>query len=205
MSLNGEPAGVAPGWAETWMRERGALLEGHFLLSSGLHSDRYLEKFRLLEDPARAEEALRLLLEPWLRGAEPVAACLGPLTGGAFMAWAAARLLGTRFLFAEREAGRLSLRRGFRLEPDEPVLVTEDVLTTGGSARETLELVHQAGARPLALVVLADRRAPDVQDLGVPVRALWSLPLGAWPPRTCPLCLAGTPLTERGSRRLAGP
>lgn len=194
--------GLAPDWAETWMRESAALLEGHFLLSSGLHSDRYLEKFRLLEDPRKTEEALRLLLRPWLAGGEPVSACLGPMTGGAFLAWEAARLLGTRFLFAEREEGRLTFRRDFRLTPGEPVLVTEDVLTTGGSAQEVLELAARMGARVVALVVLADRRPPDAPDLGVPVRALWRRPLDAWVPRSCPLCLQGQPLTERGSRRL---
>ena len=176
------------------IEETGALLEGHFRLASGLHSDRYLEKFNLLQWPGRTAEACRPLAE----AARPLApsAVVGPTTGGAILAYEIARQLGLRGIIAERNEdgpGR-AIRRGFRLERGEPVLVADDVLTSGGSVRDTIEAVREAGGEPVAVAVLADRSGGRAR-FGVPLYAAIALDLAAYEPASCPLCADGAALT----------
>jgi orotate phosphoribosyltransferase len=181
--------------------ERGALLEGHFLLSSGLHSSRYLQCARVLMDPPLATRLgadLADRLRPHLAGIRP-AAVVAPALGGVLVAHEVARALGCPGLFTERQDGAMTLRRGFALAAGEPVVVVEDVVTTGGSTREVMEAVRGAGARVLAVGSLVDRSAGAV-DLGVPREALLSLEVASWPAGSCPLCAAGSKAEKPGSR-----
>ena len=177
--------------------DTGALLSGHFRLSSGLHSDRYLQCARLLMWPDRAEAAGGALAGK-LREFSP-RAIVSPALGGIVIGHETARALAVPFLFAERRDGAFGLRRGFRLEEGEPVAVVEDVFTTGKSTGEVIALVEAAGARAVAAGSIVDRGlAPGA--LGIPARSLLSLPVPAWPETDCPLCRDGAPLDTPGSR-----
>jgi orotate phosphoribosyltransferase len=174
-----------------------ALLEGHFRLSSGLHSDRYLQCARLLMWPARAEAAGRDLAH---RIAEfRPGLIVSPAMGGVVIGHETARALGIPFLFAERVDGSFALRRGFRLERGDAVAVVEDVFTTGKSTREVVELCSAAGARIVAAGSIVDRGLPE-GALPVASRSLLSLSIPAWPENECPLCREGKPVETPGSR-----
>ncbi|HNQ34794.1 MAG TPA: orotate phosphoribosyltransferase [bacterium] len=178
--------------------ETGALLSGHFLLSSGLHSDRYLQAALVLQAPGHALAFGRELAGRFR--SEPVTAVVGPALGGIVIAFAtAAGLPGTRALFTERENGRFTLRRGFSLGPEDRVLVIEDIITTGGSTREVIELVAASGARVVGVGAIAERGAVPV-DFGVRKETLLRLVIESHPPETCPLCRQGLPLVKPGSR-----
>jgi orotate phosphoribosyltransferase len=182
-------------------REREALLEGHFLLSSGLHSPRYLQCARVLMDPELASRLGRALAEalgPCLSGAGP-RAVVAPALGGVLVAHEVARAFGCRGLFTERLDGEMVLRRGFRLEPGEPVVVVEDVITTGGSTREVMGAVRRAGARVLAVGSLVDRSG-GAADLGVPRASLLEMEVPTYPASECPLCAQGSRPEKPGSR-----
>jgi len=181
-------------------RERAALLEGHFLLSSGLHSPRYLQCARVLMDPVLASRLgaqLAEALRPLLPG--PPGAVVAPALGGVLVAHEVARALGCRGLFTERQDGRMTLRRGFGLEPGEPVVVVEDVITTGGSTREVMQAVASLGATVVAVGSLVDRSGGGV-DLGVPRRSLLTLEVPTWTAAECPLCAQGSRPEKPGSR-----
>lgn len=177
----------------------GAMLTGHFLLSSGRHSDRYFQCARVLQYPYFGE----LLCRELVRRLEvrEVDAVIGPALGGIIVSYEVARALGVKSLFAERENGFLTLRRGFSLSPGEKVLVVEDVVTTGGSVRELLEVVRQAGAEIAGVAALVDRSNGTV-DFGLPFWALLTLPAVSYLPQECPLCRQGEPLVKPGSRPL---
>jgi len=177
--------------------DTGALLEGHFRLSSGLHSARYLQCARLLQWPERAEAAGRDLAER-LRpsGARVVVA---PALGGLIIGHETARALGTPFVFVERHDGTFALRRGFRFEPGETAAIVEDVFTTGKSTREAIAAVEAAGARVVAAGSIVDRGLPP-GALPVQFQSLLPLSVPAWPPEECPLCREGVPLDTPGSR-----
>jgi orotate phosphoribosyltransferase len=182
-------------------RERGALLEGHFLLTSGLHSRQYLQCARVLMDPALATRLggelaarLRALLEN-----ERPTAVVAPALGGVIVSHEVARGLGCRALFTERQDGSMTLRRGFAIEAGEPVLVVEDVITTGGSTREVMDAVRGRGGRVLAAGSLVDR-SDGVVELGVPRASLLSLAVEAYSPHACPLCEKGGKPEKPGSR-----
>jgi orotate phosphoribosyltransferase len=185
--------------------ETGALLRGHFKLSSGLHSDRYLQCARVLMWPARAG-ALGTALAARLAPFSP-AVVVSPAMGGVIIGHEVGRALSVRAIFTERMDGVFSLRRGFSLEAGERIAVIEDVVTTGKSTREVLAVLNAAGAVPVACGAIVDRRAAaekaDAVD-GVPFRALLSLDVPAWDPAACPLCANGEALTAPGSRYLAG-
>jgi orotate phosphoribosyltransferase len=181
--------------------ERGALLQGHFLLSSGLHSPRYLQCARVLMDPGLASRLgaeLAARLVPLL-GAKPVGAVVAPALGGVLVAHEVARALGCRGLFTERQDGAMALRRGFALERGEDVVVVEDVITTGGSTREVMDAVAARGARVAAVGSLVDRSGGTV-DLGVPRSSLLALEVPTWPADACPLCAQGSKPEKPGSR-----
>jgi orotate phosphoribosyltransferase len=182
-------------------RERGALLEGHFLLSSGLHSSLYLQCARVLMDPELATRLgadLATKLEPLLAGARPKAV-VAPALGGVLVAHEVARAFSCRGLFTERQDGVMTLRRGFTLGAGEPAVVVEDVITTGGSTREVLECVRARGARVLAVGSLVDRSAGRV-ELGLSRTSLLELDVPTWEASSCPLCEKGSRPEKPGSR-----
>lgn len=181
----------------TLFREANALLEGHFLLTSGLHSGHYFEKFALLQHPRKTEALCKALADRFQE--DGVQVVVGPAVGGILLAHEVGKHLGTRAIFTEREAGRMALRRGFAIAPGERVLVVEDVVTTGGSVREVLDVVTAVGGEVVGVALLVDRSGGTV-DFGVPVEALLTLKVEAYPPDQCPLCRDGLPLTSRGSR-----
>jgi len=175
---------------------RGALLEGHFRLSSGRHSARFVQKFRMLEDPRLVEEVASAIAER-ARALEPTVV-VSAAVGGIVLGYEVARQLGTLAIFVEKEAGVPTLRRGFRLGPNERALVVEDVVTTGLSVREVIEVVRASGAA-VAGVALAVRREPV--DFGLPTIALLDIPVESYDASECPLCARGVPLSDPGSRR----
>ncbi len=178
-------------------RRVGALLEGHFRLTSGLHSPGYLQCALVLQHPHEAERCGALLADR-VRGlgAETV---LSPALGGIVIGHEVARALGVRAIFAERQDGKLTLRRGFTISPGEKVLVVEDVVTTGGSTRETIDVARAAGAVVVGAASIIDRSGGD-QSLDVPYHALATVALPTYQPESCPLCAAGSPVVKPGSR-----
>jgi orotate phosphoribosyltransferase len=178
-------------------REYSALLEGHFILSSGLHSNRYIQCALVLQHP-RVAEQLCVELGPKLGelGAKTVVA---PALGGVIVGHEVARALGLRALFTERQNGEMTLRRGFNLEQGEPVLVVEDVITTGKSTRETANCVEDAGGKVVGIGALVDRSGGKV-EFDVPKAALVTLDVKTWEPDNCPLCREGKPAVKPGSR-----
>ncbi|HEY7648562.1 MAG TPA: orotate phosphoribosyltransferase [Methylomirabilota bacterium] len=175
----------------------GALLRGHFRLTSGLHSDVYLQSALVLqfpEDAARLGAALAAALRD--TGARTV---LAPAVGGILVAHEVARAMGMRALFAERENGVMTLRRGFALSTGEPCLVVEDVITTGGSTREVMECVENAGGVVVGVGALIDRSGGAAR-FPVKQAALATVRATTWKPEDCPLCKAGTPAVKPGSR-----
>ena len=179
-------------------KRTGALLEGHFVLTSGLHGERYLQCALVLQHPAEAEAFGRAIAEQFRQeGVETVAA---PAIGGIIIGYEVARALGARSLWTERESGHMTLRRGFTIRPGERVLVVEDVITTGGSTRETIAALEDAGAHVLAAASIMDRSGGRA-DVGVPRVALATLDVPAHAPAACPLCAQGVPAVKPGSRK----
>ena len=199
---------------EELFRRSGALTEGHFQLKSGRHSERYLEKFLVLQDPAATSELCGYWAAAWRRpdGRPTVDVVAGPTTGGVILAFETARHLGVRGIFAEEVVGadgekRRALRRGFRIEPGERVLLVDDILTTGGSLLAMLPAVEAAGGEILGCHVLVDRSgglatltSPETGRV-YPLSALWTLDVPTYEPgpATCPRCQDGTPLDTPGS------
>ncbi|MBI2860861.1 MAG: orotate phosphoribosyltransferase [Chloroflexi bacterium] len=174
----------------------GARLDGHFLLTSGLHSPVYWEKFRVLQFPEYTGQLCRLIAEHFRD--QDVQVVAGPTTGGIILAFEVARQMGVRGIFAEREGEGRAFRRGLTLSPGERVLVVDDILTTGGSIREVLAAVAGRGGHAVGIGVLVDRSEGSV-DFGVPLFSCYRSPSTAYRPDQCPLCAAGTPLVKPGS------
>ncbi len=182
--------------------QTGAYLRGHFRLTSGLHSAAYMQSALVLAHPEHAETLGRALADRLreLAGPEGVALVIAPALGGLIIGHEVARALGVRFLFTERDADRkMSLRRGFTLSPGERVVVVEDVITTGGSTMEVIEIVRAAGAIPVAAGSIVDRSG-GAADLGIPRAALVTMKVEAHRPDECPMCQAGEPVIKPGSR-----
>jgi orotate phosphoribosyltransferase len=179
-------------------RRTGALLEGHFVLTSGLHSTQYLQCALVLQHPAEAEAFGRAIAEQF--GAGGVETVAAPAIGGIVIGWEVARALGVRSIWTEREEGRMTLRRGFTVRPGERVLVVEDVITTGGSTRETCDALRAAGALVVGAASIIDRSGGR-SDVGVPRVALATLEVPAVSPADCALCAAGVPAVKPGSRK----
>jgi orotate phosphoribosyltransferase len=186
---------VTPGEAQALLEASGAMLSGHFLLSSGRHSDRYVEKARVLERPD-AVMAFGREIASWFPNVDVV---ISPAVGAIVLGFAVAVHAGARFLFTEREDGAMTLRRGFDLGQSERALVVEDVITTGASAKEVNDLVARAGARSLGVAALVDRSqtAPPF-----PLRAVLRVEAVSWDPEDCPLCVDGATLESPGSRHI---
>lgn len=177
----------------------GALLSGHFLLSSGLHSDRYLQSALVLQQPDIATKICAALADHFKD--KKIDVVIAPALGGVFVSHETARALGVRALFAERVNGELTLRRGFTINAGERVLVVEDVITTGKSTRETIEVVRRTGGVVVAAGALIDRSGGKA-ELGVPYRSLVTLDVPTYQPDACPLCRAGSAPVKPGSRGL---
>jgi orotate phosphoribosyltransferase len=182
-------------------KERGALLQGHFKLTSGLHSDTYLQCALLLQygcdgDRLGAELARKIKKQA---AETPVTAVITPAIGGIVMGYVIARALGARAIFAERVDGRFTLRRGFALAPGEQVIVAEDVITTGGSVREVAALVENSSAHVAGFAALAERGEAET-NFPAPKYILLRLPLVTYPPDNCLLCNQGLTLIKPGSR-----
>jgi orotate phosphoribosyltransferase len=180
-------------------KKTGALLTGHFLLSSGLHSEQYLQSALVLQQPDIAMKLCAALAERFKD--LNVEVVIAPALGGVFVSHETARALGVRALFAERVNGELTLRRGFTIKPGERVLVVEDVITTGKSTRETIEVVKKTGGAVVAAGSLVDRSGGKA-DLGVPYHSLVTLAVPTYASESCPLCKAGSKPIKPGSRGL---
>lgn len=181
----------------TVFRRSGALLDGHFRLSSGLHSPGYLQCALVLQHPREAE-ALGAALGNLVRSLG-VQTVMSPALGGVVIGQEVGRALGVRAIFAERADGALTLRRGFALEPGEKVLIVEDVVTTGGSTRETMDVARAAGAVVVGACAIVDRSGGK-QGLDVPFHALLPMDVKTYQPDECPLCKQGIPVVKPGSR-----
>ncbi len=182
--------------------EHDALLTGHFLLSSGLHSNRYLQCALALQHPAIAEQLCSELAAKARADARigQIDSVIAPALGGVIVAHEVARSLGTRALFTERQEKTMTLRRGFQLKPGERCLVVEDVITTGGSTREVMDVVAQHGGLTVGAGSLIDRSGGAV-DLGVARHALATLEAPTYKPEECPMCKAGSTAIKPGSRQ----
>jgi orotate phosphoribosyltransferase len=179
------------------MRDVGALLEGHFELSSGRHSDRYFQCARLLQFPGLATDIGRLLAEQF--NELQIDAVVSPAVGGVLLGHEVARGLGRRHLFAERKDGGFAIRRGFELEKGERVLLVDDVLTRGTSLREMTSLIESMDCEVVGLGVIVDRREPDV-TVEIPVASLVQMEVATYEPDSCRLCESGLDLDSPGSR-----
>ncbi len=179
--------------------DTGAILEGHFLLTSGLHSPLYVEKFQVLQYPEHTAKLCAALANRFSE--DKVELVVGPVTGGVLLAHEVGKNLGTRAIFTERENGKMTLRRGFVIKPGERVLIVEDIVTTGGSVQEVINVVREHGGVPVGVGMLVDRSGGKA-DFGIPAQALLHLTVPAYKPEDCPLCQSGQPVTKRGSRKL---
>ncbi|MBM7855145.1 orotate phosphoribosyltransferase [Desulfohalotomaculum tongense] len=174
-----------------------AMLEGHFKLTSGKHSNRYFQCAQVLQHPQYCQQLCRELAR---RFADiEVETVIGPAMGGILVSYELARALGVRSLFAERENGEMKLRRGFSIKPGEKVIVAEDVITTGGSVKEVMEVVKNLGGEVVGVGVLVNRSGGKA-DLGVPTEALITTSVVTYEPDNCPLCQQGIPAVKPGSR-----
>lgn len=177
----------------------GAMLTGHFRLTSGKHSNRYFQCAQVLQYPHYTERLCQEIARRFKdQGVETV---IGPAMGGILVSYEVARALGVRSLFTERENGKMALRRNFTIAPGERVLVVEDVITTGGSVAEVIELVHGLGGEVVGAGVLVDR-SNGKADLGVRTEALLTVSVETFEPDHCPLCAEGTPAIKPGSRQV---
>lgn len=182
-------------------RSTGAYLAGHFRLTSGLHSPEYLQCALVLQHPRHAEALGRQLADRLAKLARPevISVVASPAIGGLIIGHEVARALGVRFLFAERDAGKMTLRRGFAVDPGDNAVVVEDVITTGGSTREVVDALRERGARVLAAGSIIDRSG-GTAEVGVPRTALETLRVTTYQPDSCPLCAQDIPVIKPGSR-----
>lgn len=183
----------------TVFKETGVVLEGHFLLTSGRHSDRYMQCARLFEYPVYSEMLCRELARRFKD--DEVELVVGPALGGIIMSYEVSRALKARNIFAERQDGIMALRRGFEVVKGQRVLVVEDVVTTGGSVKEVIGLLQERDAHIVGVGVMADRSAGAV-EFGYRLESLVSVEIASYRPEDCPVCRTGAPLVKPGSRAL---
>lgn len=180
-------------------KKTGALLEGHFLLTSGLHSNKYFQCAKVFQYPWHAEMLCKELANMFKD--QMIDTVVSPAVGGIVVGQETARLLGVRSIFTERVEGRMTLRRGFEVKAEERILVVEDVTTTGGSVKEVIETLRAAGANVVAVGAVVDRSGGSV-EFGVPYQSLLQIDVKTFDPDNCPLCDDGTPAIKPGSRNL---
>ncbi|HOA14807.1 MAG TPA: orotate phosphoribosyltransferase [Bacillota bacterium] len=178
--------------------DSGAMLSGHFLLTSGRHSDRYLQCALVLQHPDICGRLSKEIVAEL--GGKEADVVIGPAMGGITLAYEVGRQLGCRAIFAEREEGKMTLRRGFSLKPGDRVLVCEDVVTTGGSAKEVADMAKASGCDVVGIACLVDRSGGKA-DLGYPLYSVLQLEVASWPPEECPLCKQGSAPYKPGSRK----
>ena len=178
-------------------KDAGAMLEGHFLLTSGLHSPVYWEKFRVLQHPQYTERLCRLIVDHF--NDQEINLVVGPATGGIILAYEVARQLGIKGIFAEKEGNERVFRRGFTFLPGDHVLIVDDILTTGTSTAEVIEAVNKLDGVIVGVGVLVDRSQKGV-DLGVPLFSCLRAATQTYPPEKCPLCAAGIRLVKPGGQ-----
>ncbi|HWI55450.1 MAG TPA: orotate phosphoribosyltransferase [Desulfobacteria bacterium] len=176
-----------------------ALLTGHFRLTSGRHSAKYMQCAQVLQYPQYASILCDSLAEKF-KGTQ-IDLVVGPAMGGIIVAYEVGRALGVKTFFTERENGAMALRRGFTINPGEKVLVVEDVVTTGGSVKEVIEVVREKGGEVVGVGVLVDRSAGKA-DFGVPTQSMLQLEIESYDPEECPLCKQGLPVIKPGSRQV---
>ena len=182
------------------LKETGVLKEGHFILTSGKHSNRYMQMAQVLQYPQHTETLCQHLVNPFKD--QEIDVVISPAVGGILVGYETARALGVKNIFCEREQGKMTLRRGFELHQGQKVLVVEDVVTTGGSVKEVIKVVEEAGADIVGVGVLVDRSNGKV-DFGYPFSSLLSLEIEAYEVEACPLCKEGSlPAIKPGSRGL---
>ena len=177
------------------LEETQAVLHGHFLLTSGLHSPMYVEKFNVLQHPKYTEKLCQEIARRYEN--DNVELGVGPVTGGILLAPEVGNALGTRAIFTERDNGKMTLKRGFHIEPGTRVLVVEDIVTTGGSVKEVMEVVQEKGGELVGVGLLVDRSGGKV-DFGIRTEALLHLNVETFDPNSCPLCAEGKEFTKRG-------
>ena len=177
--------------------ETNAIMEGHFKLTSGKHSQYYVEKFNVLQLPKKTEALCQAIAEHFKDA--NIETVVGPVTGGIILAHETGKALGTRAIFTERVDGKMTFRRGFKLHEGERVLIVEDVVTTGGSVREVIDVVKDFGGVPVAVAMLVDRSGGKATFGDVPNFALLHMDVETFEPENCPLCKKNIPLTKRGS------
>lgn len=182
-------------------KEKEVMLEGHFLLTSGRHSDKYLQCAKLFQYADTSEIICKLLAEQF--AGDRIDLVAGPAIGGIIMAYEMGRQLGVKNIFAERENGVMTLRRGFQAPKGANVLVVEDVVTTGGSVREVIELLKEQGVNIAGVGSVVDRSNGQV-DFGCKFKAVLSMEVLSYEPENCPLCGTGMPLVKPGSRKVSG-
>ena len=182
--------------AEEIFKKSRAILRGHFLLTSGLHSPVYWEKFRVLQYPNYTEQLCRIIADHFRE--QQIQVVAGPTTGGVIIAFEVAKQLGARGIFAEKEGERRSFRRGFTISPGERVLVVDDILTTGGSIREVIAAVTECSGKVIGIGVLVDR-SEQPSNFGVPLFSCFQALTHVYTPEECPLCAARIPLVKPGS------
>ncbi len=180
------------------LNSHGAIRKGHFKLSSGYHSDTYIQCMKILEHPSAANQIAITISEPYYD--VPVDVVIAPAIGGMVLGFVVAQALNKRFVFAERAKGKMTLRRGFQLYKEEQVLIIDDVITKGGSIKEVVDLVNDSGAKIVGITCLIDRGEEKVFTR--PLRSLLKISASSYEPELCPLCKKGIPLTSPGSRRL---
>jgi orotate phosphoribosyltransferase len=187
---------------EAMFERSGAVLKGHFLLASGLHSPVYWEKFQVMQYPEYTEQLCRMIADHFRKQGIQVVA--GPTTGGIILAYEVARQLGVRGIFAEKdETGGRVFRRGFRIDPGERVLIVDDIFTKGGSIREVIDAVNGSGGNIVGIGVMVDR-SPEKVDFGIPFFSCHRAEVVTYPPEQCPLCAKGIPLVKPGSSKPKG-
>ena len=177
--------------------ETGAIMDGHFLLTSGLHSPHYVEKFNVLQQPKYTEKLCQAMAEKFKNA--NIETVVGPVTGGILLAHETGKALGTRAIFTERVDGQMTFRRGCTLHEGERCLIVEDIVTTGGSIKEVIEVVKAHGGLPVAVSMLVDRSGGKANFGDVPCTALLHMDVETYKPEECPLCKQGVPMTKRGS------
>lgn len=178
--------------------ETGVRLTGHFLLTSGRHSDTYMQCAHLFKYPKYSEMISKELADKF--SDIDVDVVVGPALGGIILAYEVSRQMGVPNMFAERDAGQLTFRRGFEINPGDKVLIVEDVVTTGGSVVEVMDAVREAGGEVVAVGVVVDRSAGNV-DFGVPMKSIIAMEIVSYPPTECPICEKGLELVKPGSRK----
>ena len=191
---------MSPNRVEEILKETGTLLTGHFLLTSGRHSNQYMQCAKILQYPRYAAELIKPLAESFID--DEIDMILSPAVGAIIVGYELARQMGVKNIFAERENGKMALRRGFTLEPGSRVLVAENVITTGGTVREVMEIVHELGAAVAGVAVLIDRSMGSI-DFGVKTRYAYTADVKSWDAENCPLCKENRiPAVKPGSRKI---